>query len=428
MRAARAASGPFSIVARCRSFAVPPGLPTLPVVVAKGPRRGLGEHQRGFDVVGMGVSEDAQQAWLKAVAEAVERYCFALPHDPADVMRAAFADVAAWAVPPSRFALLSERQYHTTAHVAPVAASQPIDWTWAWSFSNARPVLVPAALVYPSVGFQPPNNFTRWVMSTGLATHVSMAAAVLAGVYEVVERDSLMIHWLHRRAPRRVVPAPGAPDGVAGLIEAHFTVPDFEFVLLDMTPDSGIPTIACLALSDRDERPALVMGAASRLDPAEAARKALFETTQLLNGFHNLGWDNRSDHPEAAVRTLWDNARFYAGRHGGRRARFLAGSSERVALHDLPSLATGTPAGDLAVCVERLAGVGLEVLATEVASEDAARCGFRTVKALVPGAVDIHGDARYPHLGSERIHTMAAALGWPACSEDQLNLAPCPMS
>lgn len=428
MAAARAACGPYGIVSRCRSFSTAAGLPTLPVHVARGPRRGVGEHEHGFDIVGMGVSEDPQLAWLKAIAEAVERYCFALAHDPSTVVRASFDEVDAWAVPLTRFGLLSDRQYATTPHVTRPTGSASIDWMWAWSMNRGCFALVPAALVHPSVGFHPPNNFTRWVMSTGLAAHVSMDAAVLAGVYEVIERDALMIHWLHRRRPRRVIAEPGAPDGVRALLDAHFTLPDFEFVLLDMTPDSGIPTIACLAMSDSPDRPSLAMGAATRLDPAEAARKALFETAQLLAGFHGLGWDSRSSFPEADIRTLWDNAHFYAGAAGGGRARFLAASSERVALGDLPNLSTGNARTDLDVCVERLAGVGLEVLATELTSADAARCGFRTVKVFAPGAVDIHGDARYPLLGSERIHTLAAALGWPERRESDLNLAPCPMS
>lgn len=428
MVAARAAAGPYGIVSRCRSFATAPGLPTLPVYVAMGPRRGVGDHNHGFDIIGMGVAEDPELAWLKAVAEAIERYCFALAHDRSTILRASEDDVSAWAVPLTRFGLLSERQYATTPGVTRRATSEAIDWAWAWSLSRRCYALVPAALVHPSVGLQPPNNFTRWVMSTGLAAHVSMDAAILAGLYEVVERDALMIHWLHHRTPRRVVPQPGAADGVAALIEAHFSLPDFEFVLLDMTPDSGIPTIACLALSDSEDRPSLVMGAASRLDPVEAARKALFETAQLLAGFHGLAWDSRSSFPQAEVRTLWDNAHYYAGAEGGGRAAFLAASDEEVALGALANLSTGTPRGDLDACVSRLGGVGHEVLVTELTSSDAARCGFRTVKVFVPGAVDIHGDARYPHLGSERIRTMASALGWPDLAEEDLNRLPCPMS
>lgn len=426
--AVRAASGPYGIVSRCRTFAIPPGLPSLPVFVARGPRRGLGEHDHGFDVVGMGVSEDPALARLKAVAEAVERYCFALPHDPSVVLRASYDDVSDRAVPVSRFALFSDRQYATTPRIARTSGSKAIDWTWAWSVESSRFVLVPAALVFPSVGFRPPNDFTRWVMSTGLATHVSMDAAILAGLYEVVERDALMIQWLHHRTPRRVVPIPGGVDGVADLMAAHFTLPDFEFVLLDMTPDTGIPTIACLALSDHERRPSLVMGAATRLDPVEAAKKALFETAQLLMGFHNLGWDNRSSFPESKIRTLWDNAHYFAGAAGGQRARFMAGSSEEVPLDELPNLATGSSRGDLDTCVGRMSAVGLDVLVVELTPSDAARCGFRTVKVLAPGAVDIHGDARYPHLGAERIRTVPAALGWPEMDEHDLNLAPCPMS
>ena len=397
--------------------------------MARGPRRGFGGRDPGFDVIGMGVAEEASEARLKAVVEAVERYCFAWPHDPSLVFRGAYREIEQWAVPLESFRPYTDAQYAARPALRFPGPSDPIDWSWAYSVTKDRFSLVPAVTAYATVATRPPNNFGGAGSSTGIASHVSMDAALLAGLLEVVERDALMIHWLNRRSPRRIV-ADGddGPGGVEGLMRRHFRLPDFEFVLLDITADSGIPTVGCLATSHNPERPACAFGSASRLDPAEATRKALFEAAQVLAGLHGLGVDARSSFPESAVRDIWDHARFYAAGANFDRVGFLAHSPERVRLSDLPSLGTGRAGDDLEECVSRLAGIGLEVLAVDLTPADVAGCGLRTVKVVVPGMVDISGDARHTQLGLARVHSVPGAMGWPVLEEAELNLAPGPLA
>lgn len=374
----------------------------------------------------MGVSDDDEEAWLKAVVEAVERYCFAAPHDPSGLVRASYADVADRAVPVDRFQLFSPEQYEANSDLSSPSRDDEIDWAWAYSVSRGGPVLVPAALAHATVSRQPPNNLTPRLTSSGVATHVSAGAAVLAGILEVVERDAIVISWLNRFSPPRIT-LEGAPAELAELVNGRFALPDVEFVLLDLTPDSGIPTAVCLAQSDNPARPRSVMGAATRLDPQAAIRKALFEAAQLLYAEHDLGWSATSPSP-SEVRTLLDHGRFYAGPAGDPHIRFLTESTRRVRYDEIPQLSTGTVAGDLQHCLDRLGAVGLEVLVVDLTPPDVARCGFRTVRVLIPGAVDLSGDARLPRLGSTRIGSMARSLGWPEPGVAGLNLAPCPMT
>jgi len=425
--AAGRALGRHSIVAGCRERPTMPGLPNVSIHVASGARRSPrpGHKHMLDDVLGMGVSDVEGQSWIKAVVEAVERYCMAIPHDPSDTFRASTNEVAEWAVPPQRFRLYSEMQYRTIPTLGLPGPDDAIDWTWAYSITKREFVLVPAALLYGSVSRRPPNHFIESMVSTGMACHVSIEAAILAGLLEVVERDAIMISWLNRRVPSRITLDPSSPLG--GMFEERFVVPGIEFFLLDLTSDSGIPTVGCLAFSETPDHPAAAMGAASRLDPLEAAKKALFEAAQVLYAAHDLGWTRSEDLPEHEVRTLADHSRFYAGTAGARRLRFMASGPPRP-MADLPDMSAGSVARDLAACVEGLAAVGLEVLVVDVTRQDVAQCGFHTVRVLVPGAVDLNGDVRYPHLGSERIRDVPIAMGWPALAEGDLNLGPCPLA
>lgn len=421
--------GPYGIVRQCRPFPEVPGLPTVPVFVARGPKRLPSGRKPGFDIIGMGVSDHPDDAWLKAVVEAVERYCFAWPHDPALIQRRSYKDVEEWAIPLELFRPFTEEQYRrTTRSLRFPGPSDPIDWAWAYSLTRDCFALVPAVLAYATVGFRPPNNFVACGSSTGLACHISVEAALLAGLLEVVERDAIMLYWLNRRSPRRVMVDDAAGDGVARLLRDHFRLPDFEFVLLDITGDSGIPTIGCRSVSANPGRPASAFGAASRPEPVSCARKALFEAAQVLCGLHGLGCDGGTSIPETAVLDIVDHARFYAGTASADRIEFLTTSEEHVLLGDLPGCGGDSVSEELRECVDRLAKIGLEVLAVDLTPADVGRCGLRTVKVIVPGMIDINADAALPQLGPARVRQVPPALGWPALGDNKLNLAPCPMS
>lgn len=423
---ARRLVGTHAIVGRCKRREQVAGIPTVPIYVAAGPRRDLRGRRLGALLVGTGVSEVEEEAWLKAVVEVVERYCLLWPHHRSRIVRASLEQVRDQAVPVDRFGLFSEEQYREDPAIHAPGPSEEIDWTWAYSLTHCRFVLVPAALAFPAVGERPPNNYTRGLTSTGVAAHICVSAAVLAGLYEVVERDAVMLSWLQRRSPTRLTVGPTTPL-LRDLVENHFRLPDFEFVLVDLTADSGIPTVGCLALSDRPDRPAAVMGAASRGDPVEAARKALFETAQVLSALHSLGVSARSSMAASEVRHVDDHARYYSSDDAATHLSFLAASPSETLIQSLGSEGSSDGSDSLEKMVARLAGVGLEVLVVDLTTPDVGSCGYRAVKVLVPGTVDLNGDVRYPHLGSPRIRTVPERLGWPSAG-DRLNLLPCPLA
>lgn len=423
--AAEGLVGSHGLVRRCQARPATEGLPSLPVYVAIGPRRDTSGTPLRAVPLGTGVSDDAGEAWLQAVIEVVERYCMVWPHHRSSAIRAPIRDLGDNAIPASAFGLFSARQYASMPALRLPAPDDPIDWTWAWSLTRETFVLVPAVLALTAVEPRPPNNLIHGLSSTGVACHVSVEAAVLAGVLEVMERDAVMLWWLHRRCPTTVRVDSGA-SAVYDLLSDHFAHTPFDFQLLDLTSDTGFPTFACLARSEHPGRPAAVFGSATRLDPLSAARKALFEAAQILSSLAGLGCDGQSRLPAESVRTFEDHARYYASATTTSELDFIQQSSTRD-LSSLDSVGCGTPGQDLRSVVSRLGELGLEVLAVDLTTPEVALAGLHTVKVLVPGAIDINADVRFPLLGSPRIHGAAKTLGWPAKTENELNLAPCPL-
>ena len=130
-------------------------------------------------------------------------------------------------------------------------------------------VWVPAGLALLGHGRLPAD-------SNGGAAGPTPAAARLAAVLELVERDATARWWYGGAPARREAPAPGSwAAELAGWLARRGRV----LHLLDITSDLGVPVRAAL-IADRDGR-RVSAGFAAAMAPAGARRRALGEALQM---------------------------------------------------------------------------------------------------------------------------------------------------
>ena len=67
-----------------------------------------------------------------------------------------------------------------------------------------------------------------------------------------------------------------------------------------------------------------------------------------------------------------------------------------------------------------------EVAVIDLTSPDVFQMGMRVVRVLIPELVSLHGDHRYPFLGSRRIYDVPKMLGFKKNTEGMLNPYPHP--
>src|SRR5262249_42195159 len=109
--------------------------------------------------------------------------------------------------------------------------------------------------------------------ATGLACGESLAAATLAGLYEIVARDGLAIFWQSRTAPPQVR-VDSLSERLTSIVR-RFEAGGDRIAILDITTNHRLPSFAAALSSDRTERPAFVFAAAAGLDPEAAIAEAL---------------------------------------------------------------------------------------------------------------------------------------------------------
>jgi ribosomal protein S12 methylthiotransferase accessory factor len=229
-----------------------------------------------------GASARREVAASKAIGEAIERYCAAI-HDVEELPLVAYREATFPCVAPSEFALYTREQYARPGFQwVPFDEDTTVRWTAGVDLATGKSCYVPAARVYlPYVYYTDTGDSAiDQPISTGLACHLSRAAAICAAIGEVVERDAFLIVWQAMMAPPQIrLETLSAAN--RDLVE-RFECTGSSVVMFDITLDHGIPTILSVLLGNQPGAPALVAAASASPGPEEAARRSLEELPLTL--------------------------------------------------------------------------------------------------------------------------------------------------
>lgn len=344
--------------------------------------RPLGRFFAGDEQVASGASTSGSEALRRALGEAVERWI-----GFGSIAGAELRPIAAGENP-----LLAAFPRCADDEPCPPAfkrlpPAQPFLHTPMRRLSDGREVQVPAGWVH--LGFRAPAGEPPIVhpISTGLAFHLDLAAALWSGLCEVAERDAVMLAWWRRRRLARLrLEGPDLPDAVAERLR-RLAGAGLRANLFDMTTDFRAPSVFCLLQGPA--RPFTITSAVVAADPAAACAKALDEamlvrTAQVRAGagavvpsFERFDW----------VASLEDHAKLYAAWRDSPALDFLLGG-------DVPELAwvdfrdrdwwpTPRSLDDLAALARRLEAAGLTPLWCELGADDARGLGA-CVRVVVP--------------------------------------------
>jgi ribosomal protein S12 methylthiotransferase accessory factor len=335
---------------------------------------------------GKGAGRD--QALASACMEFIERAAAKMRSDDAR-FRASFADLGSEARDPRLFSLAADSAFDP---------GKSISWCWGYSLTRAKPVLVPANLVFlpfhPDVG----EDAIAWSDSNGLASGNTPEEAVLHALLEVVERDaSITAEYNRLPLPRlRMDGAAGAWSALLASLEAE----GFECSAAAVPTDHAIPIVSVF-LRKRADPANCAVAFGCYLDPAVAVSRALTEAIQLL--------------PPPPIRHAWSLT--------DSPARYAAAPSAEIALASLKNLARDGLKANIERCVAILEKIGSEVIVVDLSVPD---IPFPVVRVLATGLQPIaHGE----HLRlSRRFFDVPVTLGlrrepiprdqieiWPLC-------------
>lgn len=341
-----------------------------------------------------GVADDWNAALMKAVGEALERYCAAVYRD-ADFVHASEDDLEN-AVSPADLVRPDDAPASDTA--------DEHRWVEGENLATGESAHLPAA----AVQFPQPGERLVPAITTGLGLGSSTVGALRSGLTEVIERDATMLAWYSTFEPLGL----DVGDDRFERLERRARSEDLLATPLLVTQDVDVPVVAVAVhrdpatveppvAPDSDEWPAFALGSAAGLDAADAAVSALEEALQNWTELRSLGPDGAAD----ATGAIDEYAAF-----PGRIRDFLEtdGTVPPASVGPDP-VPTGSDA--LEALVDRTAAVGLEPYAVRLTTRDVESIGFEAVRVVVPGAQPLFTGE--PYFG-ERAETVPADLGFEA--------------
>jgi ribosomal protein S12 methylthiotransferase accessory factor len=261
---------------------------------------------------GGGVSFDKERAKMKAIGEALERYWGSQITKP--LIKKSFRELKNKALNPQRVIYFSPKQYYKKEFpYERYHSAIPIHWTKGYSLINKRILWVPAFSVF--LGFNRViKEEPRFMPTTsnGLAVHTNLRNATLAAIFELVERDSLMITWYTKRVVPQLdfqtIKLSEFQNLYQRIVEEGFLVG-----IWIITLDIPIPVALAIIYDNKQKIPYASFGAGASNSIEKAALKALEEALIVREVLETLK-NQKKIKPisPSQVNTFLDHAIFYA--------------------------------------------------------------------------------------------------------------------
>jgi oxazoline/thiazoline synthase len=376
----------------------------------------LRKNLRSFSC-GKGVSDT--QARVSAIGEAIERYSGVFRGDEPRRLATARA-LGAQAINPSDFLLFSERQYAArdawnadTARrfnqiPAPFDPAAAIDWTPVWSLTRNEHRYIPTSYCYYSYPVDAAHCFC-FPDSNGSAAGNTLEEAVLQGLMEVFERDSVALWW-YNRLRRPALDLASFGDPYIDSLLAYHRQRRREMWVLDVTADMGVP--AFVALSRRvDRNPQdIVFAPAAHLDPKIALLRSLTELNQMMGAMVEDDQPGVYAFDDPAYIDWWRNATVESQPY-----LLPDPNAPERRLSDFPCLSSDDLHADIERCRAKIEARGMEMLVLDQTRPDV---GMPAVKVFVVGMR--HFWSRH---APGRLYEVPVALEWRdrPLTEDELN-------
>ena len=380
-------------------------------------------------VIAGGKGFDLSSSFLSDLGESVERMsgAFAFLKEGLEICAGSYNSLQQTgrnAIAPEELPLFANEQYDSSNFFfQPFTRDTEFNWIKGRRLIIQEDVWIPLQLVL--FFYIPSIKETRigYSSSSGMASHIDEALAIIAGVTELVERDALMVSWYTGVPLSRVeIDIPFTSKKNNKILDSIKSLAgDVNFYLHGV----GFPELPCISVTQilpYYNRYAYQAGAASALDGEETFIQALLEYGQselqlkcamlapqrrMKKGIDVI-FDTAPDKPLAEMRTFLENVGYYGHAENIGRLKEFFYSENSIALSELPKVKFKRSEEQLEYLKEILQQYNIDPIIIDCTHEQMSH--VKVVKVFIPELVQPHISA-YPYLGHPRIYELPMKMG-----------------
>ncbi|MER5771049.1 YcaO-like family protein [Streptomyces sp. NPDC001985] len=369
---------------------------------------------------GSRILDDEFLSYVVATAEAAERSAGYLTHERPRLAREAELDGPVLDM--TRVPRCSEREYaDPRCPVSRYDPDTPIHWSRGVDLLSGQDIWVPTVMACYGFHVHGPERFIAQI-STGQSVHTDPHEAVLGGLMELFERDSIALTWLQKLPLPPVDPAVLTPGSREMLDwgERRF----LRTLLFDATSDLGVPAVYALQIAPYDEGIRQIIGAGTGRSLGEAAERCLLELLTIRDCYRS-----EKDLPgEYGDFAFLDGSRMMSLPEHADAFTFL---TEDLAGRPLSAGGPALPDDPEAAVEEllaRLAGAGMQVVAMDRTSRELRAAGLTAVAVVIPELQPMSLEPLAQFRGHPRLAEAPVRMGYASLPEEEQNPWPQPFA
>jgi ribosomal protein S12 methylthiotransferase accessory factor len=371
-----------------------------------------------------------EDAWRSCLGEAAERYSGGRWIAEELTVSTRF-DLRGPSIDPSELVLYRPDQYPKLKY-SPYSVDTELTWIQGWSLANEHPIWVPAIAAFMEFTIRDDTEFIAPITSNGLAAGAKLGDAVLAAIYEVLERDAFLIAWMNR-LPSRVLDASSHPDQAVRDLAVLYERRGVRLALFLLPTDHPASVVMAIAFQEGGfGGPAATVGLGANLDPTVAARHAALEVGQVRPAFRERARSRDSAriaelvNDPGLVDTMEDHSLLYAAPEMLGSFDFLYGPEVRW--DELAYQSSGDAPLDL--LIDHFSSTGQDVVYVNLSSPDIEPLGLYAARAILPSFQPIWFGQQEARLGGRRLYELPTQLGLrdEVATMNSLNILPHPLA
>jgi ribosomal protein S12 methylthiotransferase accessory factor len=309
----------------------------------------------------MGKGASPIQAEASACMELAERFSFfSYKNDSGNFFSGDYKTMIKAGYPVLGLEFLLESVHDT--HSSPQLLEQllddiPMQWAWGTNVTTGKDVFIPFSWFFAINEFNGPSAGNTY------------EEAALQGICEIVERHVCSV-VNNKKCVTPIIDPDSVQDEVAKTLIGKFRDNHIELYLNDFSLDTGICTVAALAI-DRSTFPGkseIVYTAGTTPDPEKALIRAITEVAQLAGDFNTDSNYIASGLPKPLSME---------------EVEYLTDSPERISIQEMANLSHNNIKVEVDNCIASLKKIGLEVLMIDVTHDG---LDIPALYTIVPGA------------------------------------------